>query len=53
MTQRTFAAVPHREDDWYVAECPEVGTVTQGHGIEEAIASLEEATELFLEEFPA
>ena len=53
MTQRTFTAVPHREDHWYVAESPEVGTVSQEHGIEEALANLEEATELFLEQFPA
>jgi predicted RNase H-like HicB family nuclease len=52
MTQRTFTAVLHREDDWYVAECLEVGTVSQGHSIEEALANLKEATELFLEEFP-
>jgi predicted RNase H-like HicB family nuclease len=51
MTQ-TLTAVLHREDDLYVAECPEVGTVSQGHTIEEALASLKEATELYLEEFP-
>jgi predicted RNase H-like HicB family nuclease len=52
MTQQTFMAVLHREQDLYVAECPEVGTVSQGHTIEEAIANLREATELYLEEFP-
>jgi predicted RNase H-like HicB family nuclease len=35
----------------YVAECPEVGTVSQGYTIEEAVANLKEATELYLEEF--
>ena len=50
---RTFTAVIHKEDDWYVAECPEVGTASQGHTIEEAIANLKEATELYLEEFPS
>jgi predicted RNase H-like HicB family nuclease len=49
---RTFSAVLHREDDLYVAECPEVGTVSQGPTIEEALANLKEATELYLEEFP-
>ena len=48
---RTFTAVIHKEDDWYVAECPEIGTVSQGKTIEEAIANLQEATELYLEEF--
>ena len=42
----------HCEDDWFVAECPEVGTVTQGKTIDEALANLEEATGLYLEEFP-
>jgi predicted RNase H-like HicB family nuclease len=49
---RTFTAVIHREQDLYVAECPEVGTVSQGFTIEEAITNLKEATELYLEEFP-
>lgn len=52
MAVRTFIAVLHKEDDLVVAECPEVGTVSQGYTIEEAIANLKEATELFLEEFP-
>lgn len=52
MAVRTFTAVLHKEDDLYVAECPEVGTVSQGHTVEEAIANLKEATELYLEEFP-
>lgn len=52
MTERTFAAVVHREDDLFVAECPEVGTVSQGYTQEEAIANLKEATELSLEELP-
>ena len=52
MSMRTFTAVLHKEDDLYVAECPEAGTVSQGYTIEEAIANLKEATELYLEEFP-
>jgi predicted RNase H-like HicB family nuclease len=48
---RTFTAVIHKEDTWYVADCPEVGTVSQGKTIEEALANLKEATELYLEEF--
>ncbi len=35
-----------------MAECPEVGTVSQGETIESALANLREATELYLEEFP-
>ncbi len=52
MAVRTLTAVLHREQDLYVAECPEVGTVSQGETIEKAIANLREATELYLEEFP-
>jgi predicted RNase H-like HicB family nuclease len=52
MAVQTFTAVIHKEDDLYIADCPEVGTVSQGHTVEEAIANLKEATELYLEEFP-
>lgn len=52
MTKQTLTAVLHKEEDLYVAECPEVGTVSQGASVEEAIANLKEATELYLEEFP-
>ncbi len=51
MVKRTFTAVLHKEDDLYVAECTEIGTVSQGKSIDEAIANLTEATELYLEEF--
>ena len=47
-----FTAVLHKEEELYVAECPEVGTVSQGHTVEEAVANLKEVTELYLEEFP-
>ena len=52
MTAITFSALLHREDDLYVAECPEVGTVSQGSTIEEALVNLKEATEVYLQEFP-
>ena len=52
MATKIFTAVLHREDDLYVAECPEIGTVSQGATVEEAVANLREATELYLEEFP-
>ena len=52
MPVRTFTAVVHKEGDFYVADCPEVGTVSQGSTVEEAFANLKEATELYLEEFP-
>jgi predicted RNase H-like HicB family nuclease len=52
MAVQTFTAVIHKEGDLYIADCPEVGTVSQGHTVEEAIANLKEATGLYLEEFP-
>ena len=50
MLSHTFTAVIHKEENLYVADCPEVGTVSQGASIEEAVANLKEATELYLEE---
>ena len=52
MKTRSFTVILHKEDDAYIAECPEVGTVDQGETIELAIAGLKEATRLYLEEFP-
>jgi predicted RNase H-like HicB family nuclease len=36
----------------YVAFNPETGSTTQGDTVQEALAHLKEATELYLEEFP-
>ena len=52
MRMQTYTAVVHQEDAWYVAECPEIGVVSQGHTIEDSVSNLKEATELYLEEFP-
>jgi predicted RNase H-like HicB family nuclease len=51
MSTYSFSAVIHQEDDLFVAECPEIGTVSQGYTLEEAVANLKEATELYLDEF--
>lgn len=48
---QTFTAILYWEEGVYVAECPEVGTASQGNTVEEALANLQEATELYLEEF--
>jgi len=48
----TFTAIIEKEEDMYIALCPEIGTISQGHTIEEAIENLREATEGYLEEFP-
>ena len=36
----------------YTAYNPETGTVSEGETIEQAVANLREAVELYLEEFP-
>jgi predicted RNase H-like HicB family nuclease len=46
------AIVTPATEGGYVAFNPETGTTTQGETIEEALANLREATELYLEEFP-
>lgn len=50
---KTFSAIVQREENLFVAKCPEIGTVSQGKTVEEAVRNLQEATELYLEEFPA
>lgn len=51
MKTRSFTVILYKEDEMYIAECPEVGTVDQGESIEQAIAGLTEAMRLLLEEF--
>ena len=48
-----LTAVIVKEAGWFIANNPETGTTTQGKTFEEALANLREATELYLEEFPA
>jgi len=49
---KPLTAVVHKEENAYVAVCAEVGTSSQGKTIDQAIANLKEATELYLQEFP-
>lgn len=49
---KVLTAVVIKEEDMYVARCPEIGTVSQGATVEEAVKNLKEATALYLEEFP-
>jgi predicted RNase H-like HicB family nuclease len=46
------AVLTPAEEGGFVALNPETGTVSQGDTIEEAVANLREALELYLEEFP-
>ena len=50
MKETIFSAVIHKQGEWYVAQCPEVGTASQGRTRDEALANLKEAAELYLEE---
>ena len=44
-----LTGIVHREEDHYVALCPELDVVSQGDTVEEASQNLLEACELFLE----
>ena len=44
-----LTAIIERDDDWYVATCPEVDVVSQGKTIEDARSNLLEAVEGFFE----
>ena len=46
---RSFTAIIEREDDGYVATCPDLEIASQGETVSEARANLSEAIELFLE----
>jgi predicted RNase H-like HicB family nuclease len=46
------AVLTPAEEGGYVALNPETGTTTQGETVEEAITNLQEATALYLSEFP-
>lgn len=51
-TVRLTAAIT-RDEDWYVARCLEVEVASQGQTIDEALANLREALELYFEDQPA
>ena len=47
--KRHLTAIIEREDDGYVALCPELDIASQGDSVEEAKRNLAEALELFFE----
>jgi predicted RNase H-like HicB family nuclease len=49
MATRSFTAVIEKEKDLFVALCPELDVASQGTSVEQAVANLKEAVELFLE----
>lgn len=48
----TLTAVISKDENLFVAKCPEIGTVSQSKTVKQALKNLKEATELYLEEFP-
>ena len=50
MKRLTAIIYPGESKRWLVAFNPETGTMSQGRTVEQAVANLKEATELFLEE---
>jgi predicted RNase H-like HicB family nuclease len=46
---RNFTAVIEKEEEMYVALCPELDVASQGDTVEEAKANLQEAIELLFE----
>lgn len=47
---RTLTAAVHQEEDWFVARCLELDVASQGESLDEALANLREAVELYLEQ---
>jgi predicted RNase H-like HicB family nuclease len=47
--QRTVKAVVWKGDTHYIAECVDIGVVTQGKTLDETLANLQEAVALHLE----
>lgn len=47
---RSFTAIIKKGEKQYVALCPEIDVVSQGYTVEEALANLKEAVELYIEE---
>ncbi|MEJ7682487.1 MAG: type II toxin-antitoxin system HicB family antitoxin [Segetibacter sp.] len=47
---QNFTAIIERENDGYVALCPELEIASQGNTVEEAKINLQEAMELFFED---
>lgn len=47
---KSLTAVIRKGEKQFVALCPEIDVVSQGHNIEEALFNLREAVELYIEE---
>ena len=45
-----LTAIVEKEGDWYTAWCPDTDIASQGKTVDEALDSLKEALELYLED---
>lgn len=52
-TEMRLTSAVTREGDWYVARCLEVEVTSQGQTLDEALANLKEALELYFEDADA
>lgn len=50
MKNRTYSVIVTEENGWYVAVNPDTGVASQGKTIDQALANLREALQLYLEE---
>ncbi|MCK5042783.1 MAG: type II toxin-antitoxin system HicB family antitoxin [Candidatus Aenigmarchaeota archaeon] len=48
---RSFMISIQKEDNFFVARCPELNVTSQGKTIEDAQANIKEAIELYIESF--
>jgi len=48
MNYKEVSITIEKEDNWYVSHCLELGIASQGKTVEEAIANIKEAAELYL-----
>ena len=49
-TPRTLTVAITRDEEWFVARCLEVEVTSQGESLDEALANLREALELYFED---
>ncbi len=52
LMKRVYTAVVSKGDKEFVSRCIELGVVSQGATVEEALTNLREAVELYLEDEP-
>ena len=52
MNSTRFNVIVQKDDTWYVAKCIDNSVASQGKSVEEALANLKEALELYYEDEP-